>query len=95
MILPINASLEQGIQGTTAKKAHNYGSMTAAHKIRGSILVPLVLAQREKETQLKANNSDLKIHESQVTVAHACNPSYSGGRDQEDQGLKPARVGNL
>jgi hypothetical protein len=23
-------------------------------------------------------------------VAHACNPSYSGGRDQEDQGLKPA-----
>jgi hypothetical protein len=23
-------------------------------------------------------------------VAHACNPSYSGGRDQEDCGLKPA-----
>jgi hypothetical protein len=23
-------------------------------------------------------------------VAHACNPSYSGGRDQEDYGLKPA-----
>jgi hypothetical protein len=23
-------------------------------------------------------------------VAHACNPSYSGGRDQEDRGLKPA-----
>jgi hypothetical protein len=23
-------------------------------------------------------------------VAHACNPSYSGGRDQEDHGLKPA-----
>jgi hypothetical protein len=23
-------------------------------------------------------------------VAHACNPSYSGDRDQEDQGLKPA-----
>jgi hypothetical protein len=22
-------------------------------------------------------------------VAHACNPSYSGGRDQEDRGLKP------
>jgi hypothetical protein len=27
---------------------------------------------------------------SQAPVAHACNPSYSGGRDQEDQGLKPA-----
>jgi hypothetical protein len=23
-------------------------------------------------------------------VAHAYNPSYSGGRDQEDHGLKPA-----
>jgi hypothetical protein len=22
-------------------------------------------------------------------VAHACNPSYSGGSDQEDSGLKP------
>jgi hypothetical protein len=28
---------------------------------------------------------------SQVPVAHACNPSYSGGRDQEDHGLKPAQ----
>jgi hypothetical protein len=25
-----------------------------------------------------------------VPVAHACNPSYSGGRDQEDLGSKPA-----
>jgi hypothetical protein len=24
-------------------------------------------------------------------VAHACNPSYSGGRDQEDCGSKPAQ----
>jgi hypothetical protein len=23
-------------------------------------------------------------------VTHACNPSYSGGRDQEDHGSKPA-----
>jgi hypothetical protein len=27
-----------------------------------------------------------------VLVAHACNPSYSGGRDQEDQGLNPAQA---
>jgi hypothetical protein len=27
-----------------------------------------------------------------VLVAHACNPNYSGGRDQEDCGLKPARA---
>jgi hypothetical protein len=25
-------------------------------------------------------------------VAHACNPTYSGGRDQEDRGSKPAWV---
>jgi hypothetical protein len=25
-------------------------------------------------------------------LAHACNPSDSGGRDQEDKGLKPAWV---
>jgi hypothetical protein len=25
-------------------------------------------------------------------VAHACNPSYSGGRDLEDHSLKPARA---
>jgi hypothetical protein len=27
-------------------------------------------------------------------VAHACDPSYSGGRDQEDPGLKPGRANN-
>jgi hypothetical protein len=29
---------------------------------------------------------------SRALVAHACNPSYSGGRDQEDYGSKPALV---
>jgi hypothetical protein len=28
------------------------------------------------------------IGKSQVPVAHTCNPSYSGGRDQEDPGSK-------
>jgi hypothetical protein len=28
----------------------------------------------------------------QVPVAHACYPSYSGGRDQEDRGWKPAQA---
>jgi hypothetical protein len=27
-------------------------------------------------------------------VAHAYNPSYSGGRDQEDHGSKPAQANN-
>jgi hypothetical protein len=25
-------------------------------------------------------------------MAHACNPGYSGGRDQEDGGSKPAQA---
>jgi hypothetical protein len=35
----------------------------------------------------------LKIRLFQALVAHTCNPSYSGGRDQEDHGLNPA-LGN-
>jgi hypothetical protein len=31
-----------------------------------------------------------KIYDTQVPVAHACNPSYSGGRDQEDPSSKSA-----
>jgi hypothetical protein len=30
-----------------------------------------------------------------VLVSHACSPSYSGGRDQEDCGLKPAWANSL
>jgi hypothetical protein len=28
-------------------------------------------------------------------VTHTCNPSYSGGRDQEDCGSKPAQANSL
>jgi hypothetical protein len=30
-----------------------------------------------------------------VLVAHTCNPSYSGGRDQKDGGSKPAWVNSV
>jgi hypothetical protein len=40
-------------------------------------------------------STGLKIHSCQAPVAHACNPSYSGGRDQEDRGLKPAQANTL
>jgi hypothetical protein len=30
-----------------------------------------------------------------VLVANACNPSYSGGRDQEDLGSKPVQANSL
>jgi hypothetical protein len=34
----------------------------------------------------------VKNKNGRVPVAHTCNPSYSGGRDQEDHILKPARA---
>jgi hypothetical protein len=33
--------------------------------------------------------------ECQVLMAHTCNPSYSGGRDQEGGVSKPAQVSSL
>jgi hypothetical protein len=39
--------------------------------------------------------SQKKWHKSQVLVAHACNPSYSVGRDQEDGISKPAGAYSL
>jgi hypothetical protein len=32
-----------------------------------------------------------KMLQSWALVAHPCNPTYAGGRDQEDRGSKPAR----
>jgi hypothetical protein len=37
----------------------------------------------------------IKCSKSQVLVAHACNPSYSGGRGQEDLSLRPAQTSSL
>jgi hypothetical protein len=37
----------------------------------------------------------LKHKANQAAVAYSCNPSYSGGRAQEDQGLKPAWANSL
>jgi hypothetical protein len=34
----------------------------------------------------------IKNSKSQALVAHNCNPSYEGGRDQEDRSLKPAQA---
>jgi hypothetical protein len=38
--------------------------------------------------------SNIRV-ENQVPVAHVCNPSYSGGRDQEDYGSNPAQANSL
>jgi hypothetical protein len=36
-----------------------------------------------------------KVKGSQAPVTHTYNSSYSGGRDQEDCGLKPAQANSL
>jgi hypothetical protein len=44
------------------------------------------------EVQVEYGNN---LQSGRAPVAHACNPSYSGGRDQEDCGSKPARANSL
>jgi hypothetical protein len=39
---------------------------------------------------IELNSSQKKYKWSWVPMAHACNPSYSGSRDQEDHGPKQA-----
>jgi hypothetical protein len=46
-----------------------------------------------KKTGNKINVAQNKVFwHSWAPVAHTCNPSYSGGIDQEDCGLKPAQT---
>jgi hypothetical protein len=41
------------------------------------------------------NRAVINIRVSQVLVVHTCNPNYSGGRDWENQCLKPAQANSL
>jgi hypothetical protein len=43
-----------------------------------------------RESQTSA--TQLSSKSSRAPVTHACNPSYSGGRDQEDCSSKPAQA---
>jgi hypothetical protein len=40
---------------------------------------------------LQVTSANKELLKGQAPVAHACNRSYSGGRDQEDHGSKPAQ----
>jgi hypothetical protein len=44
----------------------------------------------KSKSNFKKSKYKKKSKYSQLLVAHVCNPSYSGGRDQEDQNWKPA-----
>jgi hypothetical protein len=50
----------------------------------------MIMSLKKDKTLIKKFNLSKKKKWSQVLVAHACNPSYSGGKDQEDCGSKPA-----
>jgi hypothetical protein len=52
-------------------------------------LVPSTAKKKKKKKQKN------KTKKNYVLVAHACNPSYSGGRDQEGHGSKPAQANSL
>jgi tRNA A22 N-methylase len=64
-------------------------------------VIPALRRQRQEEPQLKISLGYIvrpclkKNKISQVLVAHTCNPSYTGGRDQEDRSLKPAWANSL
>jgi hypothetical protein len=42
----------------------------------------------------KLQNKNTLSHFLKKGSPHTCNPSYSGGRDQEDHRLKPAQANN-
>jgi hypothetical protein len=60
----------------------------------GGCLSPGVGGQSEQlcEILIKKKKKKKGVCGGQALVAHACNPSYSGGSDQQDHGLKPARA---
>jgi hypothetical protein len=46
------------------------------------------------EVTCTSDSPALKVPSRQAATALACNPSYSGGREQEDHGSKPAQANN-
>jgi hypothetical protein len=53
------------------------------------IVRPCLKNTKKKKKKLKGSFVQ-SILSGLVPVAHSCNPSYSGGRDQEDHSSKPA-----
>jgi hypothetical protein len=67
--------------------------VSACLSSEGSLPTPLIIVFKVLELEdLETSMNLVSAKNPQVTwvlVAHTCNPSYSGGRDQEDQGLGP------
>jgi hypothetical protein len=61
----------------------------------GSPDYPVLKGKKEHFNYERSNFRTHKDILGWVPVAHMCNPSYSGERDEEDNSLKPARANSL
>jgi hypothetical protein len=59
------------------------------------MLAKILVLESHKPKKLRDSTFLKLVGRSQVLVAHACNPNYSGGRDQEVLGLKPAQANSF
>jgi hypothetical protein len=59
------------------------------HTFANNICSICTLPTKKKKEKKKKEKAFENINHGQALVAHACNPSYSRGRDQEDPCLKP------
>jgi hypothetical protein len=74
-----------GIWLSKVSKIKDYSLNVTNEKVEGSNSLWIQKCDSLKGTSVVIKKS----HLGQVSVTHACNPSYSGGRDQEDRGSKP------
>jgi hypothetical protein len=65
------------------------------HLDSGSLSTQLRLYEPHKWALSNRTGVHLRGRESWVPVAHACNPSYSGGKYQKHHGSKPAQANSL
>jgi hypothetical protein len=70
----------------------NFPSCCLGTKQLTFLLLQTLMVELRSEEQAVVQ---LRWYEAQVPVAHLCNPSYSGGRDQEDWGSKPTQANSL
>jgi hypothetical protein len=61
-------------------------------KLRGYFIFAFSILKIRSDFLCACHVAVRKSQCSQVPVADACNPSYPGGRDQEDHGSKPAQA---
>jgi hypothetical protein len=69
--------------------------ISALWRLKSGGLRPASTVSKKQSENERKKEGRKERRVSLVLVAHACNPSYSGGRDQEDHGLKPARANSF